>query len=52
MALFNDDSMNPDAIIDSNPQWLAFSKYFKAPVNKMQWMLGIYSEHGIVEIDG
>jgi hypothetical protein len=34
MALFNDDSMNPDAIIDNDPQWLAFSKYFKAPVSK------------------
>ena len=33
MTLFNDD-VNPDVSIGNDPQWLAFSKYFKAPVSK------------------
>ncbi len=34
MALFNDEDAHPDVSIGNDPQWLAFSKYFKAPVNK------------------
>lgn len=34
MALFNDDDVLPDVSIGNDPQWLAFSKYFKSPVNK------------------
>lgn len=35
MTLFNDDDAHPDASsIGNDPQWLTFSKFFKAPVNK------------------